>query len=146
MASWDINEWVCSGNLTKDAELKYTPNGSPILNFGVAVNGKPNDKGDVKTNFFNCVMWGKGGEALAQYMTKGKPVILKGHPEQQSWKESKTGENRSRIVLIVDRVKFQVGQNSNKENNKQEFKSNENAVHQSGNNQEQDDWIDIPEF
>lgn len=144
--NWDFNEWVCSGNLTRDAELKYTPSGKPVLNFSIAVNGRPNESGDQKTSFFDCNLWGKGAEVLAPYLKKGKPVMLKGHPEQQVWKDNKDGKNRSRIVHVVERVKFQIGQKAVEHDGDPSGSSNHSGDNRPplGGDETPPDWDDAP--
>lgn len=95
------------GNLTRDPETRHFDNGS-VTNFSVAVNrswkNKVGEKQE-KVSFIDCAAWGKTGEAIAQYMTKGKPIIVEGQLEQETW-ETDGGEKRSKIKVNVDRFHF----------------------------------------
>jgi single-strand DNA-binding protein len=108
MANWDINRTILTGNITSDAELKYTTSGTAVSSFSIAVNEKPKNDGDQETSFFNCNLWGKGAEAVNQYLTKGKPIVIDGHLKQNRWTDS-AGKNQSRVIVVADRVKFQIG-------------------------------------
>jgi single-strand DNA-binding protein len=101
----DINTVTLTGRLTRDAELKYTSGGMAISEFAIAVNGskKNGDKWEQIAAFFDCTMFGKRAESLANYMEKGKQVAIAGRLDQQRWK-SQEGQNRSKIVLIVNDV------------------------------------------
>lgn len=106
--SRDVNRWIGSGNTTADAELRYTPQGQAVLNFNIAVNGPPTDKGEANVDYLTVNLWGKGAEAIAKYMTKGKAIIIDGRIKQQRWTD-KEGKKQSRVVVIAERVIFQKG-------------------------------------
>lgn len=67
---------VIVGNLGLDPTLRYTPQGSPVCNFPVAVNEKR--KNDVTTLWFRCTVWGSQAEACNQYLAKGRAVLVEG--------------------------------------------------------------------
>ena len=93
------------GNVTRDPELRFTPNGQAIATFGVAVNRRYQSSGEWQesTSFFDVVAWGTLGENLAESLPKGSRVIVTGRLEQRSY-ETKEGEKRSRIEIIADEV------------------------------------------
>ncbi len=94
-----INSMTLEGRLTRDAELKYTQNGTSLLKFTIANN---NGYGDYeKTLFLDCVIFGKRAEALSQYLTKGKYVVANGILTQNKW-EDKDGNNRISFSLMVN--------------------------------------------
>ena len=95
----NTNSIILTGNLTRDAELKYTPNNKPVLQFTVACNRQGVNGSDV--DYFNIVLWGKSGEALAKYMTKGKGVLVKGRLQTRSY-ESKDGTKKTVYEIIAD--------------------------------------------
>ena len=99
----DLNSVIIIGRLSRDAELKYTQGGTALSNFSIANNRKYGDKESV--SYFECTMWGKGAEALSQYLTKGKKVAIEGRLEQQVW-EDKNGGKRSKVSITVDQVQF----------------------------------------
>ena len=97
------------GNITSDAEYNTTDN-YQLTKFSVAVNyGKYKDKDDVC--FVDCTLWGKLGESLTQYLTKGKQVIINGELKQNSW-VSDDGQNKHKLYVNVKDVKL-VSQNKN---------------------------------
>lgn len=107
----DINKWTGTGRLTRDAELKYLQSGTPVLNFSIASNYsvKEGDSWKESANFFDCVLWGKIGESLNQYLTKGKDVTISGELRQQRWE--KDGQNHSKVVINVENLKMHGGAN-----------------------------------
>lgn len=104
-----MNICIIKGNLTRDPELRYTPNGTQVCDLGVAVNHKWTDgNGEKKeeVNFFDAQSWGKTAEVIAQYFKKGKPILLQGRLKQDQWKDKTTGENRYKVKIVVDRFEF----------------------------------------
>ena len=97
-----INTNICviTGNVTRDAELRYTAKQTPVLGFTVACNRQGQD-GQSTADFFPVVLWGKSAEALEKYLTKGKSVLVKGRLQTRSY-ESKTGEKRNVTEIIAD--------------------------------------------
>lgn len=102
----DINVVTLSGRLTRDAELKHTTSGLTILNFAIAVNRsvKQGDQWTEEASFFDCTLFGKLGEAISSYATKGKQVLLSGELKQDRWE--KDGQKRSRVNIIVNRIQL----------------------------------------
>lgn len=97
-----INTNICviTGNVTRDAELRYTAKQTPVLGFTVACNRQGQD-GQSAADFFPVVLWGKSAEALEKYLIKGKSVLVKGRLQTRSY-ESKTGEKRNVTEIIAD--------------------------------------------
>lgn len=99
---FSINTYVISGNLTKDPELRATTSGTPVCNGSICYNsrrkGQSGDWEDVP-NFFDFVAFGKAAEVLARKQ-KGDRIVLNGELTQRSW-ESKEGERRSKVELLV---------------------------------------------
>lgn len=109
----DINSVNLIGRLTREAELKYTASGSPVLTFSIAVNEsrKVQDEWVKEVSYFDITLWGKLGESLKQYMMKGKQVAVNGKLRQQRWQDN-NGDNRSKIVVIALEVQLLGGQES----------------------------------
>jgi single-strand DNA-binding protein len=105
----DINTVALSGRLTRDAELKHTSNGVAICNFGIASNYgvKKGDQWTEDASFFDCVMFGKRADALAQYLTKGKQLLLHCEARQDRWE--KDGQKRSKVKFVVNDLVFGSG-------------------------------------
>lgn len=104
-----INRVNISGNLTRDSELRMTASGTPILNFGIAVNDRRKNQQtgeweDVP-NFVDCVLFGKRAESLADILRKGLKVSLEGKLRYSSW-STKDGQNRSKIEVAVDDIEL----------------------------------------
>ena len=96
-----INHVVLVGNLTRDAELKFTNAGLAIAKLSLAVNRriKKGDSWQEEANFFDAVWMGKGAEAVAQYLLKGKQVGIQGELRQDRWEQE--GQKRSRVEIFV---------------------------------------------
>jgi single-strand DNA-binding protein len=97
----DLNHVVLIGRLTRDAELKYTSGGQAVCKFSIAVNRrkKNGDQWEDEANFFDIVVWGKQGEALHQYLVKGKMVGVDGELRQDRWQQD--GQNRSKVEIVA---------------------------------------------
>ena len=100
MSKINTNSVIITGNVTRDAELRYTAAQKPVLGFTVACNRQGQD-GQSAADFFPVVLWGKSAEALEKYLTKGKSVLVKGRLQTRSY-ESKTGEKRNVTEIIAD--------------------------------------------
>ena len=110
---------ILCGNLTRDPEMRATPNGAQVCSFGLAVNRVYKDaKGaNVETvSFFDCVAWGKSGESISRYAKKGTGMLVCGRLEQRSWDDKATGAKRSRVEVTVEEFNF-VGNGSNEGTN-----------------------------
>lgn len=103
--SWDINRVTLVGRLSNDVDLKYTPSGTAVAKFGLAVGGKPKPDGGDTVSFFNIVVWGKTAENCGNYLSKGKQVAIDGRLEQRSW-TAQDGSKRSTVEVIADRIEF----------------------------------------
>ena len=99
------NSVTLVGNLTKDPELRYTPSGAGVANFGLAVNRRYQQNGEwqEQVSFFNIVAWSELGENAAASLSKGMRVIVTGRLEQRSY-ETKEGEKRSVTEIRADEL------------------------------------------
>jgi single-strand DNA-binding protein len=115
--STDMNNWTGIGRLVRDAELKTTQNGNTVVNFSLAVgySYKQGEEKKEQTSFFNCIAWGKTGEAIAQYVKKGHRVGIIGRLQQRSWDDSE-GKKRSTVEIIVERFFFLQPKSASTEN------------------------------
>ena len=112
----NLNKVFFAGNLTRDPELRYTSGGQAVCNISVASNRTWKDKEGQKkeaTTFMRCTIWGKQGETVAQYFTKGKPIYIEGRLETRSWETDK-GEKRSAVDIVVDNFQFIGGKGNGK--------------------------------
>ena len=107
MASY--NKVILAGNLTRDPELRNTPTGQSICQFGLAINSKYKSKtGEDReeVTFIDCEAWGKTGELVAKYLTKGRPALVDGRLKMDQWEDKTTREKKSKIKVVVDNVQF----------------------------------------
>jgi len=85
-----INQVTLLGNLTRDPELRYTPQGTPVIGFGMVTNYSHKDKltNEWKdmVDYHNVVFWGKSAEIISQYLTKGKKICVQGRLQTRNWK------------------------------------------------------------
>lgn len=96
------------GNLTRDPELRYTPNGQPVTSFGVATNRSWKDANGEKKDeveFHEVVVWGKLAELVSQYLTKGRKVHVMGRLQTRSW-EGQDGAKRQKTEIVAQDIAF----------------------------------------
>jgi single-strand DNA-binding protein len=104
----NFNRVFLVGNLTKDPELRYTPQGTAVVTLRIAVNSPFKDKSgqpQKETCFINVVAWGQIAEVCNQYLQKGRQVLVEGRLQSRSWKTN-DGQNRSVIEVCANRVQF----------------------------------------
>lgn len=103
----NINRVVLIGNLTRDPELRTTPSGTSVCSLRIAVNTRRKDGEDwvEKPNYFDVTVWGKQGEACAQYLAKGRPCGIDGRLEWREW-EADDGTKRQAVEIVADAVQF----------------------------------------
>ena len=105
MASF--NRVILMGNLTRDPELRYTGNGTAVCTLGLAVNRrvKKGDRWEEEASFFDVVVFGKIAENSAEYLAKGRPVLVEGELTQRRW-EGQDGQKRSKVEIVASTVQF----------------------------------------
>src|SRR6476469_2527192 len=102
-----FNQVTLMGNLTRDPELRTTPNGASVCSFSLALNRsyKNADGNWVEaTDFIDIVAWGPLGERVAQYLTKGRPALVSGRLQSRSWEQD--GAKRSKVEVVANDVTF----------------------------------------
>lgn len=102
-----FNKVILIGNLTKNPELRYTPSGTPVASFGLAVNRKFRQGEELKEEvcFIDIVVFGKTAEHCGQYLSKGSGVIVDGRLQQRRW-ETDDGQKRSKHEVVAQTVNF----------------------------------------
>jgi len=102
----DINHVVIVGRLTRDAELKFTNNGTPVCKFSIANNQrrKKEDQWVDEAHFFEVALWGKQAESINQYLKKGKQIGVEGQLRQDRWEQN--GQARSRVEINASNVQL----------------------------------------
>ena len=104
----DINRVVLVGRLTRDPELRHLPSGSPVLQLGIAVNGRQQDQmGNWvdKPNFFDVKLFGNRAESLSQHLAKGRRIGVDGRLDWSSW-EAQDGSKRSKVEVVAFDIQF----------------------------------------
>jgi single-strand DNA-binding protein len=104
----NLNKIFIVGNLTKDPELRYTPQGTAVTTLRIAANRTFKDKtGQTQkdTCFVNIVVWAQMAEVCNQYLQKGRQVFVEGRLQSRSWQNSE-GQNRSVLEIVATRVQF----------------------------------------
>ena len=99
-----LNKVMIIGNLGRDPEMRYTPSGSPVTNFSVAVSRRwntPDGESREETEWFNVSCWNKLAEIANQYLTKGKQVYIEGRLRTHSWDDKTTGEKKYRTEVVA---------------------------------------------
>ncbi|WP_099158987.1 single-stranded DNA-binding protein [Virgibacillus ndiopensis] len=123
-----LNRVVLVGRLTKDPDLRYTPNGVAVANFTLAVN-RPfsNQQGNREADFINCVVWRRPAENLANYMSKGSMVGVDGRVQTRTF-EGQDGKTVYVTEIVADSVQFleTKGSSQNKSQGSSGFQPNQN--------------------
>ncbi len=104
----NFNKVFLIGNLTKDPELRYTPQGTAVVNLRMAVNRKFRDRNqEMKEDvcFVTVVVWDKQAESSNQFLHKGSPVFIEGRLQSRSW-EDNSGQKRNVLEVRAERVQF----------------------------------------
>lgn len=118
-----FNKVFLVGNLTKDPELRYTPQGTAVATLRIAANRSFKDKtgqAQKDTCFVNIVVWSQMAEVCNQYLQKGRQVLVEGRLQSRSWQNAE-GKNRSTLEVVATRVQFMSsGQRQETQNPQQE--------------------------
>jgi single-strand DNA-binding protein len=105
------NSVTLMGNLTRDPELRHTPNGMSVASFGLAINRQT--KGGEEVTFVDITVWDKQAETAAQFLKKGRLVLIEGRLRQEKWEDKNGGGTRSKLVVVAERVTFLPSGNGN---------------------------------
>lgn len=137
-----INRVVLVGRLTKDPDLRYTPQGTAVARFTLAVNRTfSNSNGEKEADFINCTVWRKQAENTANFLKKGSLAGVEGRIQTGSY-EGQDGKRVYTTEVVADSVQFlepksQSGQRENNQNQNQSQNQNQNnGQRQQGNNHE----------
>jgi single-strand DNA-binding protein len=103
-----FNKCILVGNLGRDPELRYTPQGTPVCSFTIATNEKRKDRAgenqDV-TTWFRVTLWGRQAETASQYLSKGRPVYIEGRLRVEEWTD-KDGKQRYTLEVHATDMQF----------------------------------------
>jgi single-strand DNA-binding protein len=103
-----FNKIILVGNLGRDPELRYTPNGTPVCSFSLATNERRRDRnGEMQdaTTWFRVTLWGRQAETASQYLAKGRPVYIEGRLRVEEWND-RDGKNRYTLEVHATDMQF----------------------------------------
>jgi single-strand DNA-binding protein len=105
----NFNKVYLMGNLTRDPEMRVTPKGTAICQFGLAISRSWKDEsGQVReeTAFVDVEAWGKQGEVISKYCTKGRPLFVEGRLKFDQWEDKTSGQKRSKLKVVLENFQF----------------------------------------
>lgn len=108
MASF--NRVILVGNLTRDPEVKYTPSGMAVTEIGMAVGRVWNDRQTgqkrEETTFVDVTLWGRQAEIAGEYLAKGRPVLIEGRLQLDTWEDKQTQQKRSKLRVVGEQLQL----------------------------------------
>jgi single-strand DNA-binding protein len=109
----NFNKVILAGNLTRDPELRYTPQGTAVARFTLAVNRTwKSESGESKeeVSFIDVDAWSRQAEVIAQYVKKGRPLLVEGRLKQDTWEDKNTHQKQSKLKVVLESFQFIDGQ------------------------------------
>jgi single-strand DNA-binding protein len=116
-----LNQVTLMGNLTRDPELRQTPNGQNVTSFSLALNRSYKDSGgewQEVTDYVDIVCWGPLAERVSQYLSKGRRCLVQGRLQSRSWEQE--GQKRSKVEVLANDVTFLDSRGADSESNSSE--------------------------
>src|ERR1039458_7369426 len=105
----NFNKVILAGNLTRDPELRYTPKGTAVVKMGMAINRTwKSESGENKeeVTFVDVDVWGRQAEVIAQYMRKGRPLLVEGRLRLDTWEDKNTHQKQSKLKVVLESFSF----------------------------------------
>ena len=105
----NFNRVILAGNLTRDPELRYTPKGTAIARLGMAINRNwKSETGETKeeVTFVDIDAWGRQAEVIAQYVKKGRPLLVEGRLKLDQWEDKNTHQKQSKLRVVLESFSF----------------------------------------
>jgi single-strand DNA-binding protein len=105
----NFNRVILAGNLTRDPELKYTSKGTAIARIGMAINRTwKSETGEQKeeVTFVDIDAWGRQAEVIAQYVRKGKPLLVEGRLKLDQWEDKNTHQKQTKLRVVLESFSF----------------------------------------
>lgn len=137
-----MNKVILIGRLVRDPELRTTQNHTSVANFTIAVNRPRIDGEDRGADFINCMAWRKLAETIAKYCVKGDQIAIEGHIQTSSY-ENQDGTKKYTTNVIVDTIKFLSTKQENRQQNGQQFSTNQEAFESAMNEPSEDPFSDF---
>lgn len=108
MASF--NRVILMGNVTRDLQVRYTQSGAAVCEVGLAVNRQWYDKATnqkkEEVTFVDVTLWGRQAEVAVEYLAKGRPVLIEGRLQLDTWEDSESGQKRSKLKVIGESLQL----------------------------------------
>lgn len=106
----NFNKVILVGNLTRDPELRHIPSGTAVTDLGLAVNRNWTDRNtnqkNEETTFVDITCWGRTAEIACEYLRKGRPVLIEGRLQMDSWDDRETGQKRTKLKVVCDNLQM----------------------------------------
>ncbi|NBW32046.1 MAG: single-stranded DNA-binding protein, partial [bacterium] len=105
----NLNKVMLIGNLTREPEIKYTPKGTAVAGFALAVNRNfTTESGEKReeVTFVDLEAYGRVAEIVGEYCKKGKPLFVEGRLKLDTWDDKDTGKKRSRMKVVVENIQL----------------------------------------
>ena len=105
----NFNKVILMGNLTRDPELRYTPKGMAIAKIGLAINRRwKSETGEMReeVTFVDVDAFGKTAETIAQYLKKGRPLLMEGRLKYDTWEDKQTNQKKSKLGVVLESFTF----------------------------------------
>jgi single-strand DNA-binding protein len=107
MASF--NKVILLGNLTRDPEIRYTPKGTAVTDIGLAINRvytTDNNERREDVTFVDVTLWGRTAEIAGEYLKKGRPALIEGRLQLDTWDDKQSGQKRSKLKVIGEALQL----------------------------------------
>lgn len=104
-----FNRVTLIGNLTRNPELRKTKTGAAVAELGLALNRVWNNESGQRqeeTTFVDVTVWGRNAENAAQYLQKGRSVLIEGRLQLETWQDKQSGQERSKLKVVADAIQF----------------------------------------
>ena len=106
----NFNKVILLGNLTRDPEVRYTPKGTAVAEVGLAINRfiPASDGGEKReeTTFVDVTLWGRTAEIAGEYLKKGRPVLIEGRLQLDTWDDKTSGQKRSKLKVVGESMQL----------------------------------------
>ncbi|MBI5760053.1 MAG: single-stranded DNA-binding protein [Planctomycetales bacterium] len=105
-----FNKVILVGNLTRDPELRHIPSGTAVTEIGLAINrywfDKQSNTRKEETTFVDVTLWGRDAEVAAEYLTKGRSVLIEGRLQLDQWDDKQSGQKRSKLKVVGESMQM----------------------------------------
>ena len=101
-----FNKVILMGNLTRDPELRYTPQGTAVTDIGLAINDNRSKSEQQRATFVDVTFWDKSAEVVCEYLRKGSSILVEGRLQTDSWDDRETGKRVYKLKVIAQNFQF----------------------------------------